>query len=291
MATRAETLSVTDNRTGESYDVEIQDGTVKAMDFRQIKVAEDDFGLMTYDPAFTNTARCAARSATSTARPGCWSTAATRSRSCASAPRTSRWPTSIYGELPTQEQLDEWIFEITHHLRPREHQEVRRGLPLRRPSDGDAAGHGRSALHLLSRRQEHRRRDGAPHGGRPSDRQGADARRVRVPAQPRAALRLSGQRAVLPRQLPLDDVQDDRGAVRAGPAARARARRPLDPARGPRAELLDERRARRGLVRGGPVLGRGRRQRSAAAARRATRRCSGCSSGSSRRTTSRTSSG
>ena len=55
VATAAETLSVTDNRTGESYEVEIEDGTVKAMDFRQIKVW-DDFGLMTYDPAFTNTA-------------------------------------------------------------------------------------------------------------------------------------------------------------------------------------------------------------------------------------------
>ena len=58
VATANETLSVTDNRTGESYDVPIEDGTVKAMDFRQIKVAEDDFGLMTYDPAFTNTASC-----------------------------------------------------------------------------------------------------------------------------------------------------------------------------------------------------------------------------------------
>src|SRR5215216_2964290 len=56
VATANETLSVTDNRTGESYEVEIEDGTVKAMDFRQIKVSDDDFGLMTYDPAFTNTA-------------------------------------------------------------------------------------------------------------------------------------------------------------------------------------------------------------------------------------------
>src|ERR671920_520172 len=56
VATANETLSVTDNRTGESYEVEVEDGTVKAMDFRQIKVSDDDFGLMTYDPAFTNTA-------------------------------------------------------------------------------------------------------------------------------------------------------------------------------------------------------------------------------------------
>src|SRR3954463_1580679 len=58
VATAQDTLSVTDNRTGESYEIEITDGTVRAMDFRQMKVDEDDFGLMTYDPAFTNTANC-----------------------------------------------------------------------------------------------------------------------------------------------------------------------------------------------------------------------------------------
>src|SRR4051794_15556390 len=58
VATAQDTLSVTDNRTGETYELEISDGTVKAMDFRQIKVDEDDFGLMTYDPAYTNTASC-----------------------------------------------------------------------------------------------------------------------------------------------------------------------------------------------------------------------------------------
>ena len=53
-----ETLTVTDNRTGQTYELPIVDGTVKAMDFRQMKASEDDFGLMTYDPAFTNTASC-----------------------------------------------------------------------------------------------------------------------------------------------------------------------------------------------------------------------------------------
>src|SRR5881394_679728 len=56
VATAHDTLSVTDNRTGKTYEVDITDGTVRAMDFRQMKVDEDDFGLMTYDPAFTNTA-------------------------------------------------------------------------------------------------------------------------------------------------------------------------------------------------------------------------------------------
>ncbi|HZK16169.1 MAG TPA: citrate/2-methylcitrate synthase, partial [Solirubrobacterales bacterium] len=53
-----ETLTVTDNRTGTSYELPISDGTVRAMDLRQIKVSENDFGLMAYDPAFTNTASC-----------------------------------------------------------------------------------------------------------------------------------------------------------------------------------------------------------------------------------------
>src|SRR5438445_12910712 len=56
--TSAETLTVTDNRTGETYELPIEDGTVRAMDLRQIKTGEDDFGLMAYDPAYTNTASC-----------------------------------------------------------------------------------------------------------------------------------------------------------------------------------------------------------------------------------------
>src|SRR5438445_3943420 len=54
----ANTLTITDNRTGKQYELPIENGTIKAMDLRQIKVADDDFGLMTYDPAFMNTAAC-----------------------------------------------------------------------------------------------------------------------------------------------------------------------------------------------------------------------------------------
>ncbi|MEO8199045.1 MAG: citrate synthase [Gemmatimonadota bacterium] len=53
-----DSLSVTDNRTGKSYELPIAEGTIKAMDLRQIKASDDDFGLMTYDPAFMNTAAC-----------------------------------------------------------------------------------------------------------------------------------------------------------------------------------------------------------------------------------------
>ncbi|MFL5402578.1 MAG: citrate (Si)-synthase, partial [Gemmatimonadales bacterium] len=53
-----ESLTLTDNRTGKSYEVPIAEGTIKATDLRQIKVSDDDFGMMTYDPAFMNTAAC-----------------------------------------------------------------------------------------------------------------------------------------------------------------------------------------------------------------------------------------
>src|SRR6202522_4184439 len=53
-----ETLSVTDNRTGATYELPIEDGTVRASDLRQIKVDPDEFGMMSYDPAFMNTASC-----------------------------------------------------------------------------------------------------------------------------------------------------------------------------------------------------------------------------------------
>src|SRR5689334_18550374 len=54
----SDTLTITDNRTGKKYELPIQDGTIRAMDLRKIKNGADDFGLMTYDPAFMNTASC-----------------------------------------------------------------------------------------------------------------------------------------------------------------------------------------------------------------------------------------
>src|SRR5215471_16175648 len=56
-----ETVTVTDNRTGKSYEIPITHGTIRAMDLRQIKVDPGDFGMMSYDPAFNNTASCISR--------------------------------------------------------------------------------------------------------------------------------------------------------------------------------------------------------------------------------------
>ena len=57
----ADTLTITDNRTGKQYEIPIQLGTIRAADLRQIKVVPDEFGMMTYDPAFMNTAACKSR--------------------------------------------------------------------------------------------------------------------------------------------------------------------------------------------------------------------------------------
>ena len=56
-----DTLTITDNRTGKTYEVPIEDGTIRATELRKIKTGEDDFGIMTYDPAYMNTASCRVR--------------------------------------------------------------------------------------------------------------------------------------------------------------------------------------------------------------------------------------
>jgi citrate synthase len=57
-ATSTDTLTVVDNRTGREYEIPIEDGTIRATELRNIKVEDDDFGLMTYDPAYMATASC-----------------------------------------------------------------------------------------------------------------------------------------------------------------------------------------------------------------------------------------
>jgi citrate synthase len=116
VATAKDSLSVTDNRTGESYELEISDGTVRAMDLRGIKVSEDDFGLMAYDPAFTNTASCRS---TITYIDGEAGVLEHRGypieQLCEKSSYLEVAYLLVYGELPTQAQLDTWVYEITHH--------------------------------------------------------------------------------------------------------------------------------------------------------------------------------
>jgi citrate synthase len=111
-----DTLTVTDNRTGQTYEVPITDGTVRAMDFRQIKTSDDDFGLMTYDPAFTNTASC--RSAI-TYLDGENGVLEYRGYPIEQLAEHSTYLEVAYllvhGELPNQAQLDQWEHDITIH--------------------------------------------------------------------------------------------------------------------------------------------------------------------------------
>jgi len=111
-----DTLTVVDNRTGKSYELPIQDGTVRAADLRQIKASDDDFGLMSYDPAFMNTAAC--RSAI-TFIDGDKGILRYRGYPIEQLAEKSTFLETSYlllhGELPTAAELDAWVFQVTHH--------------------------------------------------------------------------------------------------------------------------------------------------------------------------------
>ena len=111
-----DTLSVTDNRNGQSYELPITDGTARAMDLRQMKVSEDDFGLMTYDPAFTNTACC--RSAI-TFIDGERGILRYRGYPIEELAERANFLEVAYllqeGELPDAEQLVKWTNDIKYH--------------------------------------------------------------------------------------------------------------------------------------------------------------------------------
>jgi citrate synthase len=112
----ADTLTITDNRNGRQYQIPIEDGTIRAMDLRQIKASNDDFGLMSYDPAFTNTVSCKSRITFIDGDKGIL-----RYRGYPIeqfAERSSYLEVAyliLHGELPTEAQLKEWTWHITHH--------------------------------------------------------------------------------------------------------------------------------------------------------------------------------
>jgi citrate synthase len=112
----SETLTVTDNRTGRTYELPITHGTINAMDLRQMKVDEDDFGIMSYDPAFKNTA---STKSTITYIDGDKGILRYRGYPIEQLAESSTYLEVayliLYGELPTQGQLDNWRKEITYH--------------------------------------------------------------------------------------------------------------------------------------------------------------------------------
>jgi citrate synthase len=111
-----DSLTITDNRTGKQYQLPVQDGTIKAMDLRQIKVSDDDFGLMTYDPAFMNTASCKSRI---TFIDGDKGILEYRGYPIDQLAEKSTYLEVAYlllnGELPTASQLEGWTKNITYH--------------------------------------------------------------------------------------------------------------------------------------------------------------------------------
>ncbi|MGH9902493.1 MAG: citrate synthase [Pyrinomonadaceae bacterium] len=112
----ADTLTIIDNRTGKQYEVPIENDTIKAMDLRKIKVSDEDFGLMTYDPAFMNTASCKSRI---TYIDGDRGVLEYRGYPIEQLAESSSYLEVayllLYGELPSEAQLKEWTFSITHH--------------------------------------------------------------------------------------------------------------------------------------------------------------------------------
>jgi citrate synthase len=112
----SDSLTVTDNRTGKTYELPIVDGTVRGLDLRQLKVSDDDFGLMSYDPGYANVASC--RSAV-TYLDGDKGILQYRGYPIEQLAERSTYLEVAYllihGELPTSAQLEEWTHQITIH--------------------------------------------------------------------------------------------------------------------------------------------------------------------------------
>jgi citrate synthase len=109
-------LTITDNRTGKTYEVPINEETIRATDLRKIKVADDDFGLMTYDPAFMNTAACRSAITFIDGDKGILEYRGYPNEQLAE--KSSYLETSwllLKGELPTKDELAAWTHTITYH--------------------------------------------------------------------------------------------------------------------------------------------------------------------------------
>jgi citrate synthase len=111
-----DTLTITDNRTGKTYEVPIEHGAIRALDLRQIKTDPADFGLMTYDPGYLNTASC---KSSITFIDGDRGILHYRGYPIEQLAEKSNFLETayliMYGELPTRAQFEEWRYQITHH--------------------------------------------------------------------------------------------------------------------------------------------------------------------------------
>ncbi len=111
-----DTLTVTDNRTGRTYEIPITDETIRTMDLRQIRVNEGDFGMMGYDPAFTNTASCRSSITYIDGDAGILQHRGySIEQLCEKSTYLEVAFLLIHGHLPTTAELQEWVYEITIH--------------------------------------------------------------------------------------------------------------------------------------------------------------------------------
>ena len=111
-----DSLSITDNRTGKTYELPITNDTIRALDLRQIKVDPGDFGMMSYDPAFTNTALCRSKVTFIDGDKGILQYRGYPIEELAE--RSSYLETAyllLNGELPSKAQLQEWTYHVTQH--------------------------------------------------------------------------------------------------------------------------------------------------------------------------------
>src|SRR5271165_5881456 len=111
-----ESLTITDNRTGSTYEVPLFEGSIRAKDLKQIKQDPEDFGVMSYDPAFLNTASCQSRV---TFIDGDKGILRYRGYPIEQLAERCTFPEVAYllvfGELPDENQLRDWVNAITHH--------------------------------------------------------------------------------------------------------------------------------------------------------------------------------
>jgi len=111
-----DSLTIVDNRTGKKYEVPIWEGTIKAMELRKIKTGAEDFGIMSYDPAFLNTASTKSEITLVDGERGILRY---RGYPIEQLAETCTYLEVayliLYGELPNKDQLEQWTFDITHH--------------------------------------------------------------------------------------------------------------------------------------------------------------------------------
>src|SRR5213082_2355127 len=116
VASSSDTLTITDNRTGKQYEIPIEDETIRATELLNIKVNEDDFGLMTYDPAYMATAACRSAITFIDGEKGILQYRGYPIEQLAE--QSSFLEVSyllVHGHLPSKLELDQWVHEITVH--------------------------------------------------------------------------------------------------------------------------------------------------------------------------------